>query len=221
MLSLTLKKPCLALKAVKTAQNPPNFIKKPFSTAPLEGIRVLDLTRIVAGPFCTQILGDLGADVIKIEKPSGGDEARAWGPPFIPTTAQSCYFVAFNRNKRSLCLNLRSSKGQALLTSLAVGADVLVENFIPGKLDSLNLGYKQLAPKAPRLVYCSISGFGPHGPYKTRPGYDVIAGSIGGLLHITGPRGGEPCKPGVALIDIATGEPPKLTEKVTVQSFRF
>lgn len=203
MLSLTLKKRCLASKAVKTAQ-------KPFSTAPLEGIRVLDLTRIVAGPFCTQILGDLGADVIKIEKPSGGDEARAWGPPFIPTTTQSCYFAAFNRNKRSVCLNLHSAKGQALLTSLAVRADVLVENFIPGKLDSLNLGYKQLSPKAPRLVYCSISGFGPHGPYKTRPGYDVIASSIGGLLHITGPQGGEPCKPGVALIDIATGEPPKL-----------
>lgn len=195
MLSTTVKPLKTTLKVLKR-----------YSTAPLAGVRVLDLSRIVAGPYCTQILGDLGADVIKIEKPSGGDQARSWGPPFIPTTTVSCYFVAFNRNKRSLCVNLHSTRGQNLLTDLVRGADVLVENFVPGKLDSLNLGYQRLARENERLIYCSISGYGPHGPYSQRPGYDVIAGSIGGLLHITGPQGGEPCKPGVALIDIATGE---------------
>ncbi|XP_030767872.1 succinate--hydroxymethylglutarate CoA-transferase [Sitophilus oryzae] len=173
--------------------------------SPLEGIRVLDLTRIVAGPYCTMVLGDLGAEVIKIEKPGTGDESRLWGPPFIGETKESCYFVCFNRNKKSVCVNIQTEKGRDIIYSLAKVSDVLVENYVPGKLDSLKLGYEHIKNIAPHLIYCSITGFGPDGPYSKRPGYDVIAASLGGLLHITGPRDGEPCKVGVALVDVATG----------------
>lgn len=172
---------------------------------PLSGIRILDLTRIVAGPYCTMILGDLGADVIKIERPEGGDEARKWGPPFVGETNESTYFLCLNRNKRSVCVDLKSDQGKEIICDLATECDVLVENYVPGKLKSLGLDYDDLKGIAPQLIYCSITGYGPDGPYRNRPGYDVIAASIGGLLHITGPRDGEPTKVGVAVTDIATG----------------
>lgn len=173
--------------------------------SPLHGVRVLDLTRIVAGPYCTMILSDLGAEVIKIERPGTGDEARKWGPPFINNTMETCYFVALNRNKKSVCIDLKSPEGRDVIYNLAKESDVLVENYVPGKLDELKLGYEDLSKEAPHLIYCSITGYGTKGPYSTRPGYDVIAASMGGLLHITGPRGGEPVKVGVAVTDLATG----------------
>lgn len=173
--------------------------------APLAGIRIIDLTRIVAGPYCTMILGDLGAEVIKIEQPGTGDEARKWGPPFIEKTNESCYFVSLNRNKKSVCVNLKTEAGRKIIYDLAAKSDVLVENYVPGKLDKLQLGYPHLKTIAPHLIYCSITGYGSKGPYSKRPGYDAIAASIGGLMHITGPQDGEPCKTGVALTDTATG----------------
>lgn len=171
----------------------------------LSGIRILDLTRIVAGPYCTMILGDLGADVIKVENPKGGDEARKWGPPFVGTTHESTYFLCLNRNKRSICVDLKSQLGKQVIYDLAKESDVLVENYVPGKLDELKLGYEHLKNINPKLIYCSITGYGQTGPYRNKPGYDVIAASIGGLLHITGPKDGEPVKVGVAATDMATG----------------
>ncbi|XP_022237764.1 succinate--hydroxymethylglutarate CoA-transferase-like isoform X3 [Limulus polyphemus] len=179
------------------------YIAKTETKGPLSGVRIIDLTRILAGPFCTMILGDLGAEVIKIEHPGGGDETRRWGPPFVKE--ESCYFLCVNRNKKSVAVNLKDTRGQSLVKDLAKQSDVLVENYLPGKLDELGLGFTQVSEVAPQLVYCSISGYGPSGPYKTRAGYDVIAASIGGLLHITGPPNGDPCKVGVAMTDLATG----------------
>lgn len=172
---------------------------------PLNGVRILDLTRIVAGPYCTMILGDLGAEVLKIERPGTGDEARTWGPPFIGDTKESCYFLAVNRNKKSICVDLKSDDGKDILYKLAKKSDILIENYVPGKLDEMKLGYKDFKEIAPHLIYCSITGYGSEGPYKNKPGYDVIAASIGGLLHITGPKDGEPVKVGVAVTDLATG----------------
>lgn len=169
----------------------------------LSGIKVLDLTRVLAGPYCTQILGDLGADVLKIERLQIGDETRNWGPPFVNNV--SCYFLSINRNKRSMCINLKSPEGADIIKKLAMQSDILVENYLPGKMDSFGLGFEDLHRLNPKLVYCSISGYGSHGPYASRPGYDVIASSIGGLIHVTGPEEGEPCKTGVALTDLATG----------------
>ncbi|XP_044753050.1 succinate--hydroxymethylglutarate CoA-transferase [Coccinella septempunctata] len=171
----------------------------------LGGVRIIDMTRIIAGPFCSMILGDLGAEVIKIEKPGSGDEARKWGPPFINNTTESCYFVAVNRNKKSVCVDLKSAEGKEIIYDLAKSADILVENYVPGTLDNLKLGYNDLKNIAPQLIYCSISGYGSKGPYMKRPGYDVIAQSVGGLLNITGPIDGEPVKVGVAVTDLATG----------------
>jgi len=179
-----------------TAENTPND--------PLHGIRILDLTRIVAGPYCTMVLGDLGAEVIKIERLGIGDECRLWGPPFLGSK-ESCYFMCLNRNKKSVCVDMKSSDGKQILFDLAKNCDVLVENYVPGKLDEMGLGYSAFKDQAPHLIYCSVTGFGPEGPYKDRPGYDVIAASMGGLLHITGPSDGEPCKVGVAMTDIMTG----------------
>ncbi|XP_018568628.1 succinate--hydroxymethylglutarate CoA-transferase [Anoplophora glabripennis] len=173
--------------------------------SPLHGIRILDLTRIVAGPYCTMILSDLGAEVLKIERPGAGDEARKWGPPFINNTTETCYFVAVNRNKKSVCIDLKSSEGRDIIYNLAEKSDVLVENYVPGKLEELKLGYGDLKKVAPHLIYCSITGYGSEGPYKNKPGYDVIAASMGGLLHITGPKDGEPVKVGVAVTDLITG----------------
>ncbi|CAN8020709.1 unnamed protein product [Ixodes persulcatus] len=170
---------------------------------PLAGIRVLDLTRILAGPYCTMILGDLGAEVIKIEKPFVGDETRNWGPPFIAD--QSCYFLSVNRNKKSVAIDLKKPEGASLVRKIAMSCDVFMENYLPGKLDTLGLGYKDIEAVAPQIVYCSVTGYSPRGPYRDRAGYDVIAASMGGLLHITGPANGEPCKVGVAITDICTG----------------
>lgn len=180
----------------------------------LEGILVLDLSRVLAGPLCTQNLADLGANVIKVERPPGGDETRAWGPPF--TGPFSTYFCSVNRNKRSLALDLKTAAGRQTLLELAAKADVLVENFVPGTMEKkLGLGYEQvLQPLNPSLIYCSITGFGPDGPYRERAGLDVIVSAIGGLMGITGPEAGassdsaaaaDPVKVGVAVTDIMTG----------------
>lgn len=171
--------------------------------SPLNGVRVLDLTRIVAGPYCTMILGDLGAEILKIERPGGGDEARKWGPPFFKGTQESTYFMSVNRNKKSVCVDLK--RGKDIIYDLAQTCDVLVENYVPGKLNGIGLGYEDIAKVAPRLIYCSLTGYGSQGPYANRPGYDVIAASLGGLLHITGPKDGPPCKVGVAMTDLAMG----------------
>ncbi|CAL1297287.1 unnamed protein product [Larinioides sclopetarius] len=171
--------------------------------SPLSGIRVLDLTRILAGPFCTMILGDLGAEIIKVENPDGGDETRNWGPPFV--NGESTYFLSINRNKKSIAIDMKMPKGRDLIKELAVKSDVLVENFVPGKLSTFGLDYESLHETAPHLVYCSITGYGSRGPYSTRPGFDVIAASESGLMHITGPEDGEPCKVGVAMTDLSTG----------------
>ena len=169
----------------------------------LTGVKVLDLTRVLAGPYCTQILGDLGADILKIERLKVGDDTRSWGPPFVGNT--SCYFISINRNKRSICIDLKSQDGRKIIEKLAMQSDVLVENYLPGKMEEYGLGYEDLKKINSQLIYCSITGYGNTGPYASRPGYDVIASSIGGLMHITGPEDGAPCKTGVALTDLATG----------------
>lgn len=151
------------------------------------------------------LLGDLGAEIIKVEQPGTGDEARKWGPPFVNDTDMSSYFTCVNRNKKSICVDFKKIEGQKLIKDLAKECDVFIENFVPGKLDSLHLGYKDLKEINSQIIYCSITGFGNKGPYKDRPGYDIIAASIGGLLHITGEPNGPPCKVGIASIDISTG----------------
>ncbi|KAH8381378.1 hypothetical protein KR093_003906 [Drosophila rubida] len=170
---------------------------------PLKGVRILDLTRIVAGPYCTMVLADLGAEVIKVERPHFGDEARKWGPPFLEHSGDAAYFLAQNRNKQSVCIDMK--RGQQVMHELIERCDVLVENYVPGTLERYKLGYEQVRQVNPQLIYCTISGYGSVGPYAKRPGYDVIASSMGGLLHITGEREGPPSKVGVAVTDIATG----------------
>lgn len=170
---------------------------------PLEGVRVLDLTRVLAGPFATMILGDLGAEVIKVERPGAGDDTRAWGPPFVG--AESAYFLSVNRNKKSISVDLKNPRGAAVIQELAGVCDVLVENYLPGKLRLMGLGYEQLSSMNPRLVYCSISGYGQTGPKSQSPGYDSIVSAVSGMMHITGPEDGEPVRPGVAMTDLATG----------------
>lgn len=177
---------------------------------PLERIRVLDLTRAMAGPFCTMMLGDLGADVIKVERPRWGDESRGWGPPFVgdpygPYPGESAYFISANRNKRSITVNLKSPEGQEVIHRLVRESDVLVENFRTGVLDGMGLGYDNLKPENPRLVYCSISGYGRTGPYADRPGYDFVIQAEGGFMGITGPEEGPPYRVGVPIIDITAG----------------
>lgn len=176
----------------------------------LEGVRVLDLTRALAGPYCTMMLGDLGADVIKVERPGRGDDSRGWGPPFAgepygPYPGESAYFIAVNRNKRSLTANLKSPEGQEVMRRLAGVSDVLVENFRTGVLDRMGLGYEEMHGLNPRLVYCSISGYGRTGPYAERPGYDVIIQAEGGMMAITGPEEGPPSRVGVPIVDITAG----------------
>lgn len=161
-----------------------SYSKTVNDNSPLSGIRVLDLTRIVAGPYCTMILGDLGAEILKIEKPGVGDEARKWGPPFLGNTKETAYFISVNRNKKSICIDLK--KGKDIIYDLAKKCDVLVENYVPGKLAKMGYGYDELSKIAPQLIYCSLTGYGSEGPYASRPGYDVIAASIGGFMHITG-----------------------------------
>ncbi|XP_037082866.1 succinate--hydroxymethylglutarate CoA-transferase-like isoform X2 [Pollicipes pollicipes] len=191
---------CL-LRAVRP--RPARAARAASSQAPLAGVTVVDMTRVLAGPFCTMLLADLGADVIKIERPERGDDTRAWGPPFVGD--QSCYFVSINRSKRSVAVNIATPEGQNIVRQLAKKADVLVENFLPGKMAALGLDYARLHALNDTLIYCSISGYGQTGPYAARPGYDVIAASLGGLLHITGDEDGPPAKVGVAMTDLATG----------------
>ncbi len=169
----------------------------------LDGLRVLDLTRILAGPFCTMILGDMGADVVKVENPDGGDDTRRWGPPFVE--GESAYFLSVNRSKRSVTLNLKVPRGKALLNDLLTRADVLIENFRPGAMERLGFGYEAAAAWNPRLIYCSISGFGQTGPDALRPGYDLIVQGESGVMSLTGFPEGPPCKVGLSIADIIAG----------------
>jgi len=171
--------------------------------APLEGLRVVDCSRIVAGPLATQIFSDYGAEVIKVEQPRVGDDSRQWAPPRAPD-GQATYFFAVNRGKESIAIDLKHPRGKALVVELARRGDVLVENFTPGTMERLGLGYAALRGVNPRLVYCSISGFGATGPYRDRAGYDAIMQGFTGLMSITGEPDGPPVKVGVALIDVIT-----------------
>jgi crotonobetainyl-CoA:carnitine CoA-transferase CaiB-like acyl-CoA transferase len=171
--------------------------------APLDGITVLDLTRVLSGPYCTMLLADMGARVIKVEQPGKGDDTRAWGPPFLE--GESAYFLSINRNKESVTLDFKQPEGLALLERLIAKADVLVENFRPGTLTKLGLDYETLSKRYPRLIYCSISGFGHSGPRWQQPGYDAIMQAEGGLMSITGTADGPPVRLGVAIVDIVSG----------------
>lgn len=172
--------------------------------AALDDLLVLDLTRVLAGPYATQLLGDLGARIVKVEQPGQGDETRTWGPPFA-TSGQSAYFVGVNRNKESLTLDLKTAGGREALRALARRADVLIENFKLGTMEALGLGYEALRAENAGLVYCAITGYGQDGPYAARPGYDTVIQAQGGLMSITGAADGEPQKVGVAVVDLATG----------------
>ena len=176
----------------------------------LAGVRVLDLTRVLAGPWCTQVLADLGADVIKVERPGSGDDTRGWGPPFLKDgegneTPESAYYLCANRNKRSLTVDLSTAEGQAVIRRLAMRSDVLVENFKVGDMARHGLDAATLRAAHPRLVYCSITGFGQDGPYAQRAGYDFAVQGLGGLMSVTGAADGEPQKVGVAVADLFTG----------------
>ena len=170
---------------------------------PLQGIVVLDCTQVMAGPFCSLLLADMGADVIKVEKPDGGDDNRRMGPPFI--NGRSAAFLAINRNKRGLALNLRSEDGAKVLKRLVEQADVVVENFRPGTMERLGLGYQELKKIRPSLIYCSISGFGQTGPYRERGGFDLVAQGMSGLMSVTGTPDGAPVKVGVPITDLTAG----------------
>ena len=174
-------------------------------TGPLRGLRVLDLTRVLAGPTCTQMLGDLGAEVIKIERPEAGDDTRGFAPPFVPNTRESAYFVGVNRNKKSVTLDIAKPEGQAIVHRLLERCDVLVENFKVGALAKYGLAWEQLSPKHPRLIYCSITGFGQTGPYAPRPGYDSLIQGMGGIMSLTGEPDGLPQKVGVPVADLFAG----------------
>jgi crotonobetainyl-CoA:carnitine CoA-transferase CaiB-like acyl-CoA transferase len=171
--------------------------------APLAGVRVLDASRVLAGPFCGQILGDLGAEVIKVERPGSGDETRTWGPPFLGST--SAYYLSCNRNKRDIALDLGKPQGLKIFHDLVERCDILLENFRAASADRLGLGPDKLLAINPRLIVCSISGFGRSGPMSDLPGYDFAVQALSGLMSITGPVAGPPCKVGVAVTDITTG----------------
>ena len=173
------------------------------SHPPLHGIRVLDASRVLAGPFCGQVLGDLGADVIKVERPGTGDETRSWGPPFADDL--SAYYLSCNRNKRGITLDLAQPKGMSIFHDLVRRSDVLVENFKAASAEKLGLSPEKLLEINPRLVICSISGFGRTGPWSDLPGYDFAIQALSGLMSITGPAEGPPCKVGVAVTDVLTG----------------
>lgn len=177
------------------------------SPGALQGIRILDFSRVLAGPFCTMLLADYGAEVVKIEQPGSGDETRQWGPPWVGDAAQqmSAYFVSVNRNKQSLTLNLKTREGQVLAHQLAAKADVLIENFKVGQMARYGLDYATLSAEYPGLIYCSITGYGQDGPYAERPGYDYAIQAQSGLMAITGPAESEPYKVGVAISDVVTG----------------
>ncbi|MEE8505540.1 MAG: CoA transferase, partial [Kiloniellales bacterium] len=168
-------------------------------TAPLHGLRIFDLTRILAGPTCTQLLGDLGADVIKIERPGQGDDTRKWGPPFVKDeagadTSEAAYYLSSNRNKRSVTIDISKPGGQELAKQLIAHSDILVENFKVGGLAKYGIAYGDLKDEFPELIYCSITGFGQTGPYAPRAGYDYLAQGMGGLMSLTGEPDGEPVK---------------------------
>lgn len=170
---------------------------------PLEGVVVLDVTQVMAGPFCTLLLADMGADVIKIEKPQGGDDSRTMGPPFID--GESAAFLAVNRNKRSAAIDLKSEEGRELFRLLARRSDVLVENFRPGTMEDLDLHYEAIQKINPTIIYCSVSGFGQTGPYRSRGGFDLVAQGMSGLISVTGHPGGPPTKVGVPISDLNAG----------------
>ncbi|RDY69088.1 CoA transferase [Halobacillus trueperi] len=172
-------------------------------TAALEGIRVLDLTRVLAGPYCSMILGDLGADIIKVEAPGGSDETRTWGPPF--KEGMSAYYLCANRNKKSLTLDLKSPEGKEVMEKLVKDSDVVINNFKTGTMERLGFGYDHLKEINPQIVFCSITGFGETGPYQHLPGYDFIIQAMSGLMSITGDDQSGPQKLGVAITDILTG----------------
>ena len=173
------------------------------NSGPLNGVRVLDLTRVLAGPYCTMFLGDLGAEIVKVEQPGVGDDTRGWGPPFVG--GESAYFLCINRNKKSITVDFKSNEGVAIIRQLSERADVLIENFRPGAMDRLGLGEKELRATNPKLIYASLSGFGADGPMSDVPGYDLIVQAWGGLMSITGMPDGEPTKVGVAIIDLVAG----------------
>jgi len=180
------------------------------NAGPLNGVRVLDLTRILAGPSCTQLLGDLGADIIKIERPGGGDDTRNWGPPYIKDkdgndTRESAYYLCANRNKRSVAIDMAKPEGAALIRELAASCDILVENFKVGGLKKYGLDYASMKDDFPQLVYCSITGFGQTGPNAHKAGYDLMAQGYGGIMSLTGDPDGEPMKVGVGITDIVCG----------------
>jgi crotonobetainyl-CoA:carnitine CoA-transferase CaiB-like acyl-CoA transferase len=174
--------------------------------AALDGIRVADFSRVLAGPLCTMILGDLGADVVKVERPVTGDDTRGWGPPFtdVRDGGDAAYFTSVNRNKRSVVLDLTDPGGAASARRLALASDVVVENFLPGTMERFGLGYESLSAERPPLVFCSITAF-PPGERAARPGYDLLIQAMSGLMSLTGPEGGEPTKVGVALVDVIAG----------------
>ncbi len=176
---------------------------------PLAGIKVLELARVLAGPWAGQLLADLGADVIKIERPGTGDDTRAWGPPFVEgpkgENLSSAYYHAINRNKRSVTIDFKNNEDHALLLALAREADVLIENYKVGDLKKYGLDYESLRKENPRLIYCSVTGFGQDGPYAHRPGYDFVVQGMSGIMDITGEADGMPQKPGVAFADVFTG----------------
>ena len=170
---------------------------------PLAGVKVMDLTQIMAGPYCTMMLADMGADVLKVEKPNGGDDTRRMGPPFIE--GESAAFLGINRNKRSIVIDLRSDDGREIARRMARASDVLVQNFRPGALERMGLGYEQVREINPAIVYCTISGFGATGPYARRGGFDLVAQGMSGLMSVTGHPGGPPTKVGVPVTDLNAG----------------
>ncbi|HEX9206134.1 MAG TPA: CoA transferase [Candidatus Deferrimicrobiaceae bacterium] len=172
-------------------------------SGPLAGVRVLDLSRVLAGPFCTMILGDLGAEVIKVERPDGGDDTREWGPPFAG--GESAYYLCVNRNKKSVAIDLKAREGVEAVRALAAASDVFVENFRVGAMGKMGLAYPDLRSINPGIVYCSITGYGQTGPYRDLAGYDFILQAMSGLMSITGEPEGEPMKLGVATVDLTTG----------------
>jgi crotonobetainyl-CoA:carnitine CoA-transferase CaiB-like acyl-CoA transferase len=174
-----------------------------MSLPPLHGITILDFTRVMSGPYCTMLLADMGARVIKIERPGRGDDTRAWGPPFV--AGESAYFLSINRNKESLSLDLKAAAARNIVMTLLDKADVLVENFTPGTMNGLGLGYETISSTFPPLIYCSISGYGQSGPRRDEAGYDAVMQAEAGLMSLTGPENGDPFRLGIPIADIVTG----------------